>query len=129
MINIFLAEDDPLMIRIYEKTFRIAGFHLDIALDGDEAIQKLTIIDPKPAVIILDIMMPKKTGFDVLEFTKKNNDLKDIPVILLTNLFGEQDEKKGFELGAVAYLVKSQSSPMEIAEKVKNIYEKYHVKE
>ncbi len=116
---LFLAEDDPLMSRMYERAFSSSGFDLKVAFDGDEAINLLKSMDPKPTVAMLDIMMPKKSGYDVLRSIKADPVLKNIPVILLTNLAGQKDAEKGLELGAVLYLIKSQYSPKEIVDKVK----------
>ncbi len=128
MLTLFLAEDDPLMSRMYERAFKSSGFDLKMAFDGEEAINILKNIDPKPIIAVLDIMMPKKSGFDVLRFMKSDEKLKDIPVVLLTNLSGEDDAKKGLELGAVSYLVKSSYSPKEIIDKIKEIAENHSKK-
>lgn len=122
---LFLAEDDPLMSRMYERAFSSSGFDLKVAFDGDEAINLLKSMDPKPTVAMLDIMMPKKSGYDVLRSIKADPVLKNIPVILLTNLAGQKDAEKGLELGAVLYLIKSQYSPKEIVDKVKEIAASY----
>ncbi|MBP7006511.1 MAG: response regulator [Candidatus Pacebacteria bacterium] len=122
---LFLAEDDPLMSRMYERAFSSSGFDLKVAFDGDEAINLLKSMDPKPTVAMLDIMMPKKSGYDVLRSIKADPVLKNIPVILLTNLAGQKDAEKGLELGAVLYLIKSQYSPKEIVDKVKEIVASY----
>lgn len=121
MITLFLAEDDPLMSRMYERAFKASGFDLKMSFDGEEAINILKVIDPMPIIAVLDVMMPKQSGFDVLRFMKADEKLKSIPVVLLTNLAGEADAQKGLELGAVAYLVKSKYSPKEIVDKIKEI--------
>ncbi len=122
---LFLAEDDPLMSRMYERAFKSSGFDLKIAFDGEEALSSLKGMDPKPTVAVLDIMMPKKSGFEVLKEMKQDAALKAIPVILLTNLAGQQDAEKGLEMGAVLYLIKSQYSPLEVVEKIKEIAASY----
>jgi DNA-binding response OmpR family regulator len=114
---------------MYEKAFKKSGFDLTVAFDGDEAVRTLKAMDPKPDVAVLDVMMPKKSGFEVLRDMKADPELKKIPVILLTNLAGQQDAEKGLELGAVLYLVKSQYSPMEIVTKIKEIADSYSRKE
>lgn len=126
---LFLAEDDPLMSRMYERAFKSSGFDLKMSFDGEEAINTLKSMSPKPVVVMLDVMMPKKSGFDVLREMKEDPILKSIPVILLTNLAGEKDAEKGLELGAVLYLVKSQYSPKETVVKVKEIVSGYERKE
>ena len=126
---LFLAEDDPLMSRMYERAFTSGGYELKITFNGEEAISVLKSMDPKPTLALLDIMMPKKSGFDVLRAMKEDDKLKNIPVILLTNLAGQHDAEKGLELGAILYLVKSQYSPKQIVDKVKEIVESYSRKE
>ena len=116
-----MAEDDPLMSRMYERAFRTSGYDITIAFDGQEATTRLKEMDPKPSLVILDVMMPKLSGFDVLRTIKQDEKLKNIPVVLLTNLAGQQDAEKGLGLGAVAYLVKSQYSPKQIIEKIEEI--------
>jgi CheY-like chemotaxis protein len=118
---LFIAEDDPLMSRMYERAFRTSGYELKMAFDGQEAIASLKNMDPKPMLILLDVMMPKMSGFDVLRAVKQDEQLKNIPVVLLTNLAGQQDAEKGLELGAVLYLVKSQYSPKQVVDKIEEI--------
>ncbi len=125
MAILFIAEDDPLMGRMYERAFRLNGHELKMAFDGAEALDALSHMDPLPTVIILDVMMPKISGFDVLRSIKLNEKLKKIPVILLTNLAGQEDAEKGLELGAVLYLIKSQYSPKEVVAKVEEIIKSY----
>lgn len=118
---LFLAEDDPLMSRMYERAFKLSGYNIEMAADGDEAISKLEKMEVLPTVILLDIMMPKQNGFDVLKHIKENDKLKKIPVIMLTNLAGQEDAEKALSMGAVLYLVKSQYDPKEIINKINEI--------
>ncbi len=118
---LFLAEDDPLMSRMYERAFKLSGYGIEMAFDGDEAITKLEKMPTPPTVILLDIMMPKQNGFDVLRQIKLNEKLKKVPVIMLTNLAGQEDAEKALSLGAVLYLVKSQYDPKEIINKINEI--------
>lgn len=121
MAKLFMAEDDPLMSRMYERAFRLGGHELTLAHDGEEALASLQKMDEKPTLILLDIMMPKMNGFDVLRKVKEDATLKNIPVIMLTNLAGESDAEKALGLGAVLYLVKSQYDPKQIVGKVQEI--------
>ena len=118
MAHFFIAEDDKFMYRMYERVFTLGGHTLEGAQDGEEALTKLAAMNPKPAVIVLDIMMPKKSGFEVLEEVKKNPELKDIPVMLLTNLSGDENKRKGLSLGAAEYVIKSDFDPKQVVEKV-----------
>lgn len=118
---VYYSEDDPLMARMFERIFRFHGFAVEIASDGEEAIAKLTQLPLSPSVIILDVMMPKRSGFEVLEFIKTQSSYKDVPVIMLSNLAGKEDADRAIQLGASSYLIKSQYQPKEIVEKVKEI--------
>lgn len=121
MTKVFIVEDDPLMSRMYEKAFRLNGYDVELAFDGEEGLKKLTDMDEKPTVVLLDIMMPKMSGFDVLKAVKGDKTLKKIPMIALTNLAGKDDAEKALKLGAALYLVKSQYDPKEVVGKVKEI--------
>ena len=121
MITIFMAEDDPLMSRMYERVFRLNGYTLEMAFDGEEALLKLQKMAEKPTIILLDIMMPKMSGFEVLKKIKEDAAFENIPVIMLTNLAGQADAEKALGMGAVLYLVKSQYNPKEVVDKIKEI--------
>ncbi|MDD5342578.1 MAG: response regulator [Patescibacteria group bacterium] len=124
MAKILLIEDDPLMVRMYQRKFKADGHDLGIALDGEEGLVKVR--EFKPDLVLLDIMMPKLDGLEVLKRMKADSKLKSIPVILLTNLgASEEDVNRGLELGAVAYLIKSEYQPDEVVTKVKEILAGY----
>ena len=129
MSKIFIVEDDPLMSRMYEKAFKLNNFEIAQAFDGEEAIAKLETMSPKPVLIVLDVMMPKMSGFDVLKHIKASPDLKNIPVIMLSNLAGQEDAEKALSMGAVLYLVKSQYEPKQIVDKIKEIIAGYQRKD
>lgn len=129
MGKIFIVEDDPLMSRMYEKAFKLNNFEIEQAFDGEEAIAKLETMSPKPVLIVLDVMMPKMSGFDVLKHIKASPDLKAIPVVMLSNLAGQEDAEKALSMGAVLYLVKSQYEPKQIVEKIKEIIAGYQRKD
>jgi two-component system, OmpR family, alkaline phosphatase synthesis response regulator PhoP len=115
--KILLAEDDKFICRAYSDGFERAGFAVTVVNDGDAVIGSLE--KDKPDIIMLDIIMPSKNGFEVLGDIKMSNDFKKIPVIILSNLGQETDVDKGKELGAVDYLVKSNTSMKEVVEKIK----------
>lgn len=121
MITIFMAEDDPLMSRMYERAFKANGYALELASDGEEAVSKLEKMETAPTIMLLDVMMPKKNGFDILRQIKQNEKLKNAPVVMLTNLAGQADAEKALSLGAVLYLVKSQYDPKQVVDKIKEI--------
>ena len=116
---VLLIEDDNLLVRMYQDKFTGDGYKVVVALDGENGLAKLK--KEKPTLVLLDIMMPKMNGFEVLKKIKADPSSKNIPVILLTNLGGEDDAKKGLEMGAVAYLIKSDYTPDEVIAKIKEI--------
>ncbi len=116
-IKILLAEDDNFISLAYQDGLKRAGFEVVVAYDGVDALDKLK--SQKPDLILLDIIMPQKNGFEVLEEIKNDSELKNIPVIILSNLGQDTDIQKGRELGAVDYLIKSNFSMNEVIEKIK----------
>lgn len=116
---LLVIEDDPLVSRMYQKALTFEGFDIVMAQDGREGLEKAK--KTKPDLILLDIMMPRMNGMEVLERLKVDAELKDIPVVMLTNLAGTQDAENAVKRGAIAYLVKSEYKPKEIADKVKQL--------
>lgn len=119
MVKVFIVEDDPLMSRMYQKIFTFEKYEVEVAGDGEEAMAK--IADANPTIILLDIMMPKMNGLQVLEKLKADPLTKHIPVVMLTNLAGQQDAETALSKGAVKYIVKSEYEPKEVADMVKEI--------
>lgn len=115
---IYLAEDDPFMARMFERIFKLSGYRIVIANDGDQAVQKLEALPSAPIVILLDVMMPKRSGFEVLEHIKANSRYRDIPAIMLSNLAGKEDTDRALALGAIGYIIKSQQEPKEVVAKI-----------
>ncbi len=124
MAKILLVEDDPLMIRMYQRKLTSDGYDVDLAVNGEEGLVKVRSF--RPDLVLLDIMMPKLNGLQVLERVKSDPTISKIPVVILTNLGGsQQDIERGLELGAVAYLVKSAYRPDEVIAKVKEVLAGY----
>ena len=119
MAKILLVEDDPFLSEMYLAKFLSLGYNIDVAHDGVEALKKIRRI--KPQLILLDICLPLKSGFEVLEEIKSRKDTKNISVVLLTNLGREEDRIKAMKLGAVDYLIKAQFTPQEVVDRVKKI--------
>jgi len=119
MSKILIVEDDPLVSRMYQKVLGFEKLEVISASDGREGLDLAR--EHHPDLILLDIMMPKMNGMEVLDRLKKDPELKSIPVIMLTNLSGTQDAEIALEKGAVAYLVKSQYRPREVATKAKEV--------
>lgn len=128
-MKILLVEDDPLMIRMYQRKLLTDGYEVEIAVNGEEGLVHVRSF--RPDVVLLDIMMPKLNGLQVLERMKSDPTTAHVPVVILTNLGGsEEDIERGLELGAVAYLVKSAYRPDEVIAKVKEVLSAYmHARE
>lgn len=116
--TILLVDDDLTLREMYEERLKSEGFTIVQASNGEEALSKAK--DIKPNLILLDIMMPKINGFDVLKGLKADSELKDIPVIILTALIQDIDRVQGDKLGAADYIVKSETMPGEVITKIRN---------
>ena len=114
---ILLIEDDSLLIKMYKAKFIAEGFEVIIASEGESGL-KMALENPV-SFIILDVMMPKLSGLDVLEKLRQNPKGKAIPVIVLSNLDQEEKSKKAVQLGAKEFLVKANFTPAQIVEKVR----------
>lgn len=123
-IKILLIEDDPFLLNMYFTKFEMEGFRVVSADNGESGLKE--IFNTKPDIILLDILMPKMSGFEVLENIQKaeEEEIKKIPVILLTNLNQQEDIAKAMKLGAVDYLVKAHFMPSEVVGKIKRALEK-----
>lgn len=123
MAKILIVEDDPLMSRMYQKIFTFEGYEVEMAGDGEAGLEKARTV--KPTLILLDIMMPKLNGLQVLDKLKADPETKTIPVVMLTNLAGQQDAETALEKGAVKYIIKSEYEPKQVANMVKEILAGY----
>ena len=119
MKKILLIEDDPFLIDIYTTRLKEEGFKIDVARDGKTALDKIkkTI----PDLLILDIILPKVDGWDLLEKVRKDPKLKEIKVIILSNLSEEEDVEKGFKLGVIMYFIKAKFTPSEVVKEINKI--------
>lgn len=116
--KILIVEDDAFLADIYKTKLEMEGFKVMVAGDGERGLKMIQT--KSPDLVLLDILLPKKDGFAILEEVKKSGGpIKDIPVILLTNLGQNEDVDKGLNLGAVDYLIKAHFKPAEVAEKIK----------
>jgi len=115
--KILLVEDDKYILRAYKDGLTRAGLEVITASDGMEAMRSVKLY--KPDLILLDLILPIKNGFEVLEEMKMDDELKNIPVVILSNLGQDSDIEKGKALGAIDYLIKTSLSMKEVIEKVK----------
>lgn len=117
--KVLIVEDDTFLAGIYANKFEKEGFEVRSAADGEQGFQLAQ--KELPDVILLDILLPKMDGFEVLEKLKADAKTKKIPVVLLTNLGQKEDVDKGLKLGAADYLIKAHFMPQETVEKVKKV--------
>ena len=117
-MKILIAEDEDSLVKVFREKFEREKFEVETVVTGDlvvSAIQKFM-----PDIILLDIILPKKTGLVILKEVKADPAIQHIPVIMISNLDGDEQIKESIKLGAVDYLVKSQHPINEIVEKVNN---------
>lgn len=107
-----LVEDDPFLLKMYQKKFEVANFEVQVASDGEEGIQQAKKF--LPDIIMMDIMMPKVNGIQALEQLKSDPTFADTPIVILTNLSSTDDAGVAIQKGAIQYLVKSDYTPAQI---------------
>ena len=112
MTKILLIEDDIEILNLYKTAFAIEKFEVVTAENGEEGLQKVK--EEKPSLILLDIMMPVLDGFQVLLRLKADATTSYIPVIVLTSLADVRDAQSCLYMGALKYLIKSESTPKQI---------------
>jgi len=122
MKKILIIDDSPALLELYEYNLKAAGFVAEKAEDGKEGLQKTK--EGKPDLVILDLLMPGKDGFDYLREKNGDEEIKNIPVVVLTNLDGKEDIEKARELGAIGYCVKYQNTAEEMVKKIKKYFKK-----
>ena len=115
-MKVLIVEDEEALSNIVREELSGEGHDCKIAKDGEEAISLASSF--RPDIILLDLILPKKNGLDVLAELKDNMDLKTRPVIVLSNLAEDETIKKALSLGAADYFVKSQHSIYEVLEKI-----------
>lgn len=116
--KIIIIDDDVAIRKMYGQKFSIEGWQALTARDGQEGLE--IIKHNAPDLILLDIMMPKQDGFDVLKKIKKDKVLHNIPVIMLTNLADLEDKEEALKRGAKDYLVKTNYTPQQVCDLVKH---------
>lgn len=114
--SILLVDDDMTLREMYAERLKAEGFQVMAAKDGEEALQMAT--ENHPNIILLDIMMPKINGLDVLKKLKEQEGTKNIPVIVLTALIQDRERMESVTRGADDYIVKSETMPGQVIAKV-----------
>lgn len=126
MTKILLVEDDKSLSEIYSVRLQAEGYDLISSGDGEQALS--VAISERPDLIISDVMMPKISGFEMLDLLRNNNSTKNIPVIILTALSSEQQRERGSNLGANRYLIKSQIGIEDIIRTVHELLQEIQAK-
>jgi len=121
MAKILFVEDESALQKTLGEILRQQGYDVVSALDGESGYE--LAIKEKPDLILLDLVLPKLNGFEVLEKLKKNEETKEIPVIILTNLESMDDINKALQLGATTYLVKVDYDLGEVMSKIRKALE------
>ncbi len=117
--TILLIEDDPFLSSVLRMKLEKESFKVIRAADGDEALNFLTEQGVKPDLILLDLILPKKNGFEVLETIRQDPLLEKLPVIIISNLGQPSDIERGKALGVIDYFIKARLSVEELVNKVK----------
>lgn len=120
--SILLVEDDEFLAELYATKLNLEGFEVDLAGDGEKGLKMVK--EKNPDLVLLDIVLPKMDGFEVLKEMKAGKITKNIPVILLTNLSQKDEVKRGLDLGADDYLIKAHFMPSEVIRKIKQALDK-----
>ena len=117
--RILLVEDDRFLRKAAEATLRRQGFAVSAAADGEEALLRAR---EGPDLILLDLIMPKLQGFEVLRILKQEPTTRQIPIVVLSNLGQESDVQQALQGGAVAYFIKANLSLQELVTKVQTLF-------
>ncbi len=117
MVKILVVEDDKFLREMISRKLDKEGYEVVQAMDGEKGEE--AIREEKPDLVLLDLILPGIDGFEVLERTKKDPELSEIPVIILSNLGQKNEVERGLNLGAVDFLIKAHFTPAEIILKIK----------
>ena len=118
MTKILLIEDDPSLRSLYEAAFSKAGFEVLSATDGDEGLTKIKTMNPN--AVLLDLVIPRMNGFEVLEELKNDSYAKNIPVFIFTSLATDENAEEALQRGATKVISKNDHEPHEVVEMIKN---------
>lgn len=117
MLDVLIIEDDKFLTKIYKTKLEKDGLKIEFAGNGEDGLKKMAA--DKPKVVLLDLVMPKMDGFEVLKQVQGDAALKKIPILVLSNLGQEEDISKAKKLGAKDFLVKSDTSIQAVVDLVK----------
>ena len=122
MAKILVVDDSPALLELYDFTLSSEGYKVDTAKDGVEGLKKVE--EFKPDLVLLDILMPNKDGFETLKEMRANKETKETPVLLLTNVDEQSKVEEGLKLGATDYIVKFQQTPNQVVEEIRQVLQK-----
>jgi DNA-binding response OmpR family regulator len=117
--TILLVEDDKVLQELYIDRFTQAGLQVIQAFDGMQALDRLNE-NPQIQLVLLDIMLPKMSGYDVLAQMKRNANMRNVPVIIVSALADIDDQARGMQLGAAEYITKGEMLPSAVIDKIKH---------
>jgi DNA-binding response OmpR family regulator len=112
-VRVLFVEDDPTVAEMYRLRLELDGYQVEVASDGEQAIKMAN--ETVPDLIFLDIRLPKLDGLAVLERLRREERTKQVPVVILSNYSERELVERGLKLGALEYLVKSQTTPAKLA--------------
>jgi DNA-binding response OmpR family regulator len=115
-LKVLLVEDDPAVAEMYRYRLEIDGYDVVVAPDGETGLQKAA--EMQPDLIYLDLRLPAMDGFTVLENLRRDQALKSVPVVILTNFSEPELVERGLKLGALDYLVKAETTPAHLSERM-----------
>lgn len=114
--KILIVDDDITLLEMYKERLELSDYEVATASNGEQGIRKAQ--EMAPDLILLDVMMPRVNGFDVMDSLKKNPSTAKIPVLMLTALVQESSKKRAQESGAAGYIIKSETMPGEVIKQI-----------
>ncbi len=102
--RVLIVDDEAVIVRLLQVNFRLEGFEVETSLRGDEVLDKVRSF--RPDVVILDVMMPGVDGWEVCRRLKGDDDVRDVPIVLLSARAQDEDRDRGYALGVAAYVTK-----------------------
>lgn len=117
--QILMIEDDPFLVDIYTTKLKDAGFSVEVAAKGESGLRRLR--EKQFDLLVLDIVLPHIDGWGILKEIEKDESLKDLTIVIFSNLGQKEEVEKGLKLGAVKYFIKAHYTPSEMVEEIKKI--------
>jgi DNA-binding response OmpR family regulator len=115
-VRVLFVEDDPAVAQMYKLKLELDGYAVTVAPDGEAGLRMAR--DMRPDIIFLDIRLPKMDGFAVLEELRAEEETKNVPVVILSNYSEQELVERGLNLGALEYLIKSETTPAKLSKGV-----------